>query len=458
MQPKCRSPVRSWKIDRSPSLPTLAAGIATARYAAETRRGKTDMTAKKGRAEKAVLSRQEIATRRRALADKRIKAGKGGDVATRAITGVFLLAASLIALLAVATFDAKDRVGPGFNNAVGPMGHLIAESLRGLLGVCAYLIPAGGIYTAMVLFVGSRDRKRGPQIISLALLTVSVSVLAQLMFAGDKGWAHPPGGALGASLGGIMSGLFSTVGTVILVTAISAAALIVGTQYTFLKLCSLAWAGLCVLGRRVQASASVFWEAQKVAYQERQERAAEEKLEEAAFLAQLEADEEELAEAERLAEEAEAAEAEAMAEEAFRLSKQQEKEQAAATKLALKESREREKAEKLEKKLLPPTREADSLPPAPAPVLALPEKAPAKAEKRPALGADPAWAASFLPPSPNLIIPADGADATETPRARRKPNIVTGPAPVPMADVEAEPVAPVAAAPIAPVPAAPAPA
>ncbi|NVJ04753.1 DNA translocase FtsK 4TM domain-containing protein [Myxococcus sp. AM001] len=411
------------------------------------------MTAKKGRAEKAVLSRQEIATRRRALADKRIKAGKGGDVATRAIIGVFLLAASLIALLAVATFDAKDRVGPGFNNAVGPMGHLIAESLRGLLGVCAYLIPAGGIYTAMVLFVGNRDRKRGPQIISLALLTVSVSVLAQLMFAGDKGWAHPPGGALGAGLGGIMSSLFSTVGTVILVTAISAAALIVGTQYTFLKVCSLAWAGLCVLGRRVQASASVFWEAQKVAYQERQERAAEEKLEEAAFLAQLEADEEELAEAERLAEEAEAAEAEAMAEEAFRLSKQQEKEQAAAAKLALKESRDREK---LEKKLLP-AREADSLPPAPAPVLALPEKASAKAEKRPALGADPAWAASFLPPSPNLI-PADGADATETPRARRKPNIVTGPAPVPVADVEAEPAAPVAAAPVAPVAHAPAPA
>ena len=77
MQPKCRFPVLSWKIDRSPALPTLAAGIATARYAAETRRGKTDMTAKKGRAEKAVLSRQEIATRRRALADKRMKAGKG---------------------------------------------------------------------------------------------------------------------------------------------------------------------------------------------------------------------------------------------------------------------------------------------------------------------------------------------------------------------------------------------
>ncbi len=408
------------------------------------------MTAKKGRAEKAVLSRQEIATRRRALADKRMKAGKGGDVTTRAITGVFILAASLIALLAVATFDAKDRVGPGFNNAVGPMGHLIAESLRGLLGVCAYLIPVGGLYTAMVLFVGSRDRKRGPQIISLALLTVSVSVLAQLMFAGDKGWAHPPGGALGASLGGLMAGLFSTVGTVILVTAISAAALIVGTQYTFIKLCSLAWAGLCVLGRRFQESANTFWEAQKVAYKERQERVAQEKLEEAAFLAQLEADEEELAEAERLAEEAEAAEAEAMAEEAFRLAKQQEKEQAAAAKLALKETREREKAEKLEKKLL--ASESESLPPVPAPVLALPEKAPAKVEKRPAPGADPAWAASFLAPTPHPVA-AEDTEASEPPRSRRKPNIVTGPTPSVADTSEPEPAVPALVAPVAQAPA-----
>ena len=374
------------------------------------------MTAKKGRAEKAVLSRQEIATKRRALADKRMKAGSGSSGAGRALTGVFVLAASLLSLLSVATFNAKDRVGPGFRNAVGPMGHLIAESLRGLLGVCAYLIPAGGIYTAMVIFVGSRERKRGPQIVALVLLTVSVSVLAQLMFAGDRGWAHPPGGALGAGLGGVLEGLFSTVGTVILVTAISAAALIVGTQYTFLKLCSLVWAGMCVLGHRVRASALVFWEAQKVAYKERQERAAQEKEEEAAFLAQIEADEEELAEAERLAAEAEAAEAEAMAEEAVRLAKQNEKEQTAAAKLALKESREREKQ-------LParnPTREDDSLPP-----VALPEK-PTRADKRPVPGADPAWAASFLAPEPRPV-PA-GAEGAEPPRGRRKtPNIVTGP-------------------------------
>ncbi|WP_342379282.1 DNA translocase FtsK 4TM domain-containing protein [Myxococcus stipitatus] len=417
------------------------------------------MTAKKGRAEKAVLSRQEIATRRKALADKKRKAGiddGDGGTTARAITGVFLLALSLLSLLSVATFDAHDRVGPGFRNAVGPMGHLIAETLRGMLGVCAYLAPIGGAYTAMVLFVGNRDRKRAPQIISLFLLTASVAVLAQLIFAGDKGWAHPPGGALGASLGGVLEGLFSTVGTVILVTAISAAALIVGTQYTFFKLCSLVWAGLCVLGRRLSESANAFWEAQKVAYKARQERAAQDKLEEAAFLAQLEADEEELAEAERAAEEAEAAEAEAMAEEAVRLARQTEKEQAAANKLALKESREREKLEK--KKALPA--ETDSQPPTSSPPVPADKLAVRAApEKRPAPGADPAWAASFLAPAPHStpIVP----EGVEPPRSRRKtPNIVTGPSASPVAalpeSTEPAPAAsPVAAAPIVHAPAAP---
>ncbi|AKF80080.1 cell division protein FtsK [Myxococcus fulvus 124B02] len=403
------------------------------------------MTAKKGRAEKAVLSRQEIATRRKALADKRRKAGvDGGDGTTaRAITGVFLLAASLLSLLSVATFDAHDRVGPGFRNAVGPMGHLIAETLRGMLGVCAYLAPIGGVYAAMVLFVGSRERKRGPQIVSLVLLTASVAVLAQLIFAGDKGWAHPPGGALGASLGGVMEGLFSTVGTVILVTAISAAALIVGTQYTFFKLCSLVWAGLCVLGRRVSESAEAFWEQQKVAYKARQERAAEEKLEEAAFLAQIEADEEELAEAERAAEEAEAAEAEAMAEEAVRLARQNEKEQAAAAKVALKEAREKEKLDKQTRKALPLPEDTDSLPPTSSPPVPAERMLPRIAEKRPAPGADPAWAASFLAPQPHSAPPIV-PEGVEPPRGRRKtPNIVTGPAaPIAALPESTEPVAP----------------
>jgi len=409
------------------------------------------MAARKSRAEKTVLSRQDIATRRKALTDKKMQTG---GVGRRALVGVFILAASLISLLSVATFDAHDRVGPGFRNMVGPMGHLIAESLRGLLGVCAYLIPSCGLYAALVIFVGNRERRRLPQILALGLLALSASVLAQLMFAGDPGWAHPPGGAVGAGLAGVLQGLFSTVGTVILVTAVSVAALIVGTQYTFLKLCTLAWAGLCVFGRRLQEAALAFVEAQKEAYKKRQERLAQEKLEEAAFLAQLEADEEDLEEAERDAAEAEEAEAEAMAEEAVRLAREQEKEQFQAAKRAAKETKETGREARAKEK------PAEGAVVAAVPLL----------EKRPAPGADPAWA-SFLAPAP-IAAAATSATPSEPPRKRERkgPNIVTAPAapgsipPMPAASLAASlaaaeptpasapslPPAPAAAAPAAP--------
>ncbi len=324
------------------------------------------MAERKARAEKTVLSRQEIATRRKALTEKKRKAG-GDDEGPhrRALLGLFLLAGSVLSLISVATFDVKDRKGPGFENAVGPIGHLIAESLRGLLGVWAYLLPLSGFYAAMVIFVGNRERRRWPQLVCFVLLTLSGAVLAQLFIGNQPGQAHPPGGFIGASLGGVMVGLFSTVGTVILVTAVCAAALIVGTQYTFIKLCALAWTGACALGRRVQESALVWWAHQKESWQERRERLAQEREEEAAFFAELESEEAELDEAERLVAEAEAAEAEAMAEAAVRLARQEEKERAATAKKAAREKKALE---------APPARPA--LPAGP----------------RPAPGADPVWA------------------------------------------------------------------
>ena len=70
------------------------------------------------------------------------------------------------------------------------------------------------------------------------------------------------------------------------------------------------------LGQALARPGCRFLDAQKKAHAERQARAAEAKAEEAAFLAELEADEEELLEAER-----EVDEAEAMAEEALRLAR-----------------------------------------------------------------------------------------------------------------------------------------
>ncbi|HZA51041.1 MAG TPA: DNA translocase FtsK 4TM domain-containing protein, partial [Myxococcaceae bacterium] len=260
------------------------------------------MAARTRRADKAILSRQEIAQRRRKITDKKLETS---DAAHRAIGAVFTLAFSILGLLSVATFHSADRTGPGFRNAIGPAGHLIAETLRGALGVCAYALPAAGAYAAVAILV-SGARKRWPQLVSFLVLAVSSTVLAELAFAGDRGWAHPPGGTLGQMLTAALGGLFSTVGTVILVTAVSVAALIVGTQLVFLKLCAAAWRGMLSAARALSSWAvgAIAWLKELLAA--RQEAAAKDKAEEAAFLAQLEADDEELREHERAAIEAEA--------------------------------------------------------------------------------------------------------------------------------------------------------
>ena len=397
------------------------------------------MAERTARAEKTVLSRQEIATRRKALAEKKAKRNGGEETGPgrKALIGLVLLAASVLSLVSVATYSMKDRRGPGFQNAVGPMGHLVAESLRGMLGVWAYLLPLCGFYAAMVVFVGSRERRRWPQMVAFVLLTLSGAVLAQLFIGNQPGQAHPPGGLVGSTLGGMLVGLFSTVGTIILVTTVCAAALIVGTQYTFLKLCSLAWDGASVLAKRLEASAAVFWEQQKQAYQERKVLAAQEQEEEDAFLAQLEEEEAELNEAEQLVAEAEAAEQESMAEEALRLARQEEKERLALAKKAAKDAKDAAREARRNPEL-----------PASTPVIVTAPSAPA----RPAPGADPVWA-SFLAPSgaatatPQLQLPPPA----EAPKGKRgkAPHIATSPAEEPL-DAAPEPQAPAAIIPAPP--------
>lgn len=272
------------------------------------------MAAKKARAEKTVLSRQEIASRRRALTEKKLTTGGAGR---RAITGVFVLAAGLITLLSLASFDVRDRVGPGFHNAVGPVGHALSDGLLGLLGFCAYVVPAALLYASAVLFVGARDKRRWPQLLAGGLLVVSGAVLAQLAFAHTPHQAHPPGGVLGESLATALCGMFSVAGTLILVSALAIAALIVGTQMAFLKICAMLGHAGSALWHQAQLAFARFLADQKRAFERRRAEAAQAKLDEAAFLAQLEADEEELAEAERAA-----AEADEIAEAAHQLSRE----------------------------------------------------------------------------------------------------------------------------------------
>ncbi|MGV3624089.1 MAG: DNA translocase FtsK 4TM domain-containing protein, partial [Archangium sp.] len=399
----------------------------------------------KRKGEKSLLSKQEIATRRKALSQKKMQHGNSGR---RAIAGVFVLAVSVLSLLSVATFNAKDRVGPGFKNAVGPVGHAIAEALRGLLGVCAFVLPMVGLYVAGLLFVGNHEKRRWPQVAALTLLLISGAVLAQLMFTEDASWAHAPGGLIGRELGGFLTALFSTVGTVVLVGAIAAVAFIVGTQFAFLKLCSWVWAKTLVGVEKFKLWFAAFLEKQKENAAARKLAAEKAAEEEAAFLAELEEEEAELA-----AMEAEANEADEAADEADRLLA--EKENVRLAELAEKErlKAEREKAivereaarlarealktaranEKENRKnaaaAIAPSLLADTLPPAPAAQVPQPTNG------------DPAWAAAFqMSPavqSPkDTVLPAEFVHSAPPP-PRRLPNIVEAPVGPPPPPAEA---------------------
>ena len=394
----------------------------------------------KRKGEKSSLSKQDIATRRKVLTQKKMKHSGTGR---RAIVGVALLAFSVMSLLAVASFDARDRLGPGFKNAVGPVGHAIAEGLRGLLGICAYVLPMVGLYAAGILFVGDRERRRWPQAIALGLLLIAGAILSQLLFKEDASWAHAPGGLIGRELGGVMTALFSTVGTVVLVSAIAAVAFIVGTQFAFLRLCAWVWEKTLLGFEAAKVWGVEFVEKQKRAHVERRLAAEKALEEESEFLSQLETEEAELAELEAVASEAEAAADEAMREqqgkenlkladlvEKDRLKAEREKalvqlEAARLAREALKTARANQKDQRKENaaNLAPGLLNEAMLqmPPPPPPVSQPPFAAG---------NGDPAWASSLgfaptvisQPPLPSELL------QSVPPPIRRVPNIVEAPA------------------------------
>lgn len=272
------------------------------------------MAARKVRPEKAVLSRQDIASRRRALEAKK---GESSGAGWRPFLGLALLAFSVLSLVALAT----DGVGPRPTNAAGPVGHALVALLSGWLGVCAVAIPLAGFYASLALLVGARGRRRWAQAGSAVILLLCVAVLAELVGGSPKG-AHPPGGAVGVALAGTLTEWFSVVGTLIVIAAVGCAALLVATRLAALRWLSSAGRGLKALLAKGQEGLAALLAAKTRALEARRVARAEAKLEEAAFLAQLEADDEELADAER-----EAGEAEAVADEAMRLHRAAEAEQ-----------------------------------------------------------------------------------------------------------------------------------
>ena len=340
------------------------------------------MAARRPRSEKKFLSKQEVSSRKKALAVRRVE---GTGVGHRALVGVALLALSSLALVALLT-DPGPTAPRTAHNGAGPVGHALAALLGGFLGLAAPAIPLAGVYVSGVLLVGKREKRRWPQVLAALVLLVTTCALVQLAL-GTPGLhpRNPPGGALGVEVSTWLVELFNVIGTVIVLSSVAFAAMLVATNFALLRGVAALGHVLGELGSRARTGLVALWAGQKKALAAKVEARAAAKLEEAAFLAQLEADEEDLTQAE-----AEAMEAEAVAEEALRLSRESENR-------ALDRSKDG--------------------PPAPP--------------LQP--GADPVWTRELM---------AATAPAPETPRKRRRgdqPEIVT--APVPMAAAAAAPAA-----------------
>src|SRR5215471_13904991 len=119
------------------------------------------MAAVTARVHKKVLSKQSVAKRKRLRDQAKAREGRYG-----AVGGVVLLAGSVLCLLALATFDPRDRPGRHYHNSVGPVGHWVAASLQAWLGLCAYALPLCGLFAAWVLFTGSKWPRRWPQLVA----------------------------------------------------------------------------------------------------------------------------------------------------------------------------------------------------------------------------------------------------------------------------------------------------
>jgi len=394
--------------------------------------------AAKRKGEKTVLTRQDIQTRRKALSQQRMAVV---GIGARAIFAVLLVAAAVLAFLSVATFDAHDRLGPGFRNAIGPVGHALAETLRGFFGLGAFVLPIAGAYLAVLMVADEKPRRRWPQAVCLLLLLVCGSVLAQLVFGEERGWAHAPGGLLGRTVGGALNGLFSTVGTVVLVSALASVALIVGTQFYFLTAVNWCWEGLQWLAAKAYDAGVKLIEAQKKRLAERKALLAEEEQREAAFLAALDAQDAELAELE-----GEAAEAEAIAEENARLQRETDEDRLArlARKEAERQIREAERQqreiERMAKQLVKEQRaEAKARVQAALPQVTAAPTDPLEVDPDSLLpdgpvAGDPAWAMTLASPARpvfpqgkiEVLAQAIPSDPPPTKRSRL-PNIVEAP-------------------------------
>jgi S-DNA-T family DNA segregation ATPase FtsK/SpoIIIE len=206
---------------------------------------------------------------------------KGSTVSRRAseFIGVALFAASLIWMIALATYEPADPVwffSAGLNaapaNFAGRVGAFLAELSFQLVGYAAYMLPAIFVVVGWHYFWCRAVDARGTKVAGATLMLVCVSAFLSLVL-GTRNLGGKPfraGGYAGDWLASMLAGSLNRTGSVIVVLTLIFLSIIMSTQFSFGRLFRAMLTGL---GRIAVGAWNSFrsWQEERRRQQQRRE-------------------------------------------------------------------------------------------------------------------------------------------------------------------------------------------
>ncbi len=195
------------------------------------------------------------------------------------VVGVALFVATLIWLIALATYDPNDPVwffstGPHEvpANFAGRIGAFLGELSFQLLGYASYLLPAVAAVAGWHYFWCTKIDAAYTKMIGASLLLACGSAFLHLTLGRVDFGPRPfrAGGYLGEWLGGLMSEYLSRTGSVIVILALIVAAVIISTQVSFGRLFSAVFVAIHGVGSQGMESFGAWREERRKAQQRRE--------------------------------------------------------------------------------------------------------------------------------------------------------------------------------------------
>ncbi len=152
------------------------------------------------------------------------------------IFGIILSVATIILLLALASFDPSDPVlddaGAKASNLIGLVGAYMAHALLYLLGISSFLLVVGLGYAAAVAFGRGALRVTFKKVIGYFALLIQGTALVHILLAGSILMGHAPGGVFGEYTAGLFVSLLSSTGSILLLAAGLIMALVATTGFS----------------------------------------------------------------------------------------------------------------------------------------------------------------------------------------------------------------------------------